>query len=62
MAQTVSDANWLAFNLDPKVSTISLPPLPDAETQIRFTGRAGRPNLQQAFEFYKFVSQHFPRE
>lgn len=56
----ISDANWLAFNLDPKSSTISLPTLPDAETQIMFTGRAGRPNLQQAFEFYKFVSQHMP--
>lgn len=60
MTQIVSDANWLAFNLDPKISTISLPALPDPETQILFTGRAGRPNLQQAFDFYKFVSSHLP--
>lgn len=60
MAEPVSDANWLAFNLDPKISTIKLPALPDPQTQIRFTGQAGRPNLQQAFDFYNFVSNHLP--
>src|SRR5262249_48345928 len=41
---------------------LSIPDLPPAEIQSRFTGRSGRANLEQAFQFYTFVLQHMPQQ
>jgi hypothetical protein len=58
----LSDRQWLALQLSaPKLGQKSepahthLPFLPTKEEQLRFTGRSGKGNLLQAFEFYKFV-------
>src|SRR6266700_1425205 len=59
-AQNISDEAWFEYNLEPKTSPIKLPGLPDPEIQMRFTGRAGRGNLEQAFDFYKFVRDQLP--
>ena len=59
----LSDGEWFARNV--AAATIDesreadsadglVPLLPAAADQIRFTGRAGKENLEQAFEFYKF--------
>lgn len=60
--QTASDyrlSNWLEANLNPEGRShfldISIPNLPSAEIQRRFTGLAGRTNLLQAFEFWKLI-------
>lgn len=55
---------WLEANLDPQNYRsklgIGIPDLPSDEIQVRFNGRAGRENLQQAFDFYNFVLTHQP--
>jgi SAM-dependent methyltransferase len=55
-----SDLNeWLEANLKPAQRTRYLdrpiPDLPSPEVQKRFTGRDGRPNLSQAFEYWKLM-------
>ncbi|MFA6954577.1 MAG: class I SAM-dependent methyltransferase [Thermoanaerobaculia bacterium] len=63
---SISDETWLLANLHPAQGSaelgIQIPELPPGEIQLRFTGREGRVNLQQAFDFYKFVLAHFPQE
>ncbi len=63
---SIADNSWLNANLHPATGRaefgIGVPDLPPVEIQLRFTGRHGRDNLQQAFDFYKFVLQHMPRE
>jgi len=60
----IADHEWLEANLRPHLYRASLgvpiPDLPPDEVQRRFTGRAGRENLQQAFDFYKFVLENLP--
>src|SRR5882724_5775755 len=55
----ISDGEWFDANLHPQMYReklgIQIPDLPPGEVQMRFTGRAGRENLQQAFDFYEFV-------
>jgi hypothetical protein len=60
MSTIISDNQWLEFNLKPETSPIRLPSLPPDAVQLRFTGRAGRQNLQQAFEFYRFIIERLP--
>jgi SAM-dependent methyltransferase len=63
---TSNDRLWLDANLNPKAGRaefdINIPLLPTEEIQKRFTGRHGRANLEQAFDFYKFVLSHMPLE
>jgi hypothetical protein len=63
---SISDTHWLKANLDPAAGRaelgIRIPDLPPDDVQVRFTGRSGRANLEQAFEFYRFVLTHLPRE
>lgn len=62
----ISDNLWFVANLNPSAGRaelgIQIPELPPPEIQMRFTGRHGRVNLQQAFDFYAFVLKHLPRE
>lgn len=66
MMSTINDEQWLAANLAPETAVatcgMAVPALPPDDVQCRFTGSSGRANLQQAFEFYKFVLAHLPRE
>jgi len=60
----LSDDRWLELNLDPDQSPpngcdFRIPSLPPDAVQERFTGQFGRPNLQQAFEFYRLVRDRF---
>jgi 2-polyprenyl-3-methyl-5-hydroxy-6-metoxy-1,4-benzoquinol methylase len=61
----VSDNLWLKANLDPEFGRtalgIEIPDLPPSEIQLRFTGETGQKNLQQAFDFYRFVLEHSPK-
>ena len=61
---SISDEQWFAANLNPGNNStgILLPGLPSEAVQLRFTGAHGKANLQQAFDFYKFVCQHMPRQ
>jgi 2-polyprenyl-3-methyl-5-hydroxy-6-metoxy-1,4-benzoquinol methylase len=56
-----NDRFWLECLLQPergqKYCKTGLPSLPPDDVQKRFTGRHGRVNLEQAFQFYKFISQ-----
>jgi len=56
------DRFWFESMLRPargqKYCEISLPSLPPDDVQIRFTGRHGRANLDQAYQFYNFISQN----
>lgn len=60
----ISDYEWFEANLNPQeyrsLLDIAIPDLPSDEVQLRFTGRTGRENLQQAFDFYKFVLANVP--
>lgn len=66
--EQISDQEWFEANLNPLLYRetyrarfgIELPDLPPDEIQRRFTGRAGRENLQQAFDFYQFVLANLP--
>jgi len=55
----ISNDEWFEANLNPheyrSTLGIGIPDLPSDEVQVRFNGRAGRENLQQAFDFYKFI-------
>jgi hypothetical protein len=55
----ISNDEWFEANLNPfeyrSSLGIAIPDLPSDEVQLRFNGRAGRENLQQAFDFYKFI-------
>lgn len=57
--EQISNDEWFEANLNPheyrSTLGIGIPDLPCNEVQVRFNGRAGRENLQQAFDFYKFV-------
>lgn len=61
----ITDEQWLAANLNPKADypqlDFRIPDLPSEEVQVRFTGACGLVNLQQAFDFYRFVLQHMPK-
>lgn len=59
----MTDAEWIEANLNPSNARgkgLKTPDLPPPEVQERFTGSSGRPNLEQAFEFYKFVLPRLP--
>ena len=62
--EQISDQEWMEANLDPQLYRprlgVAIPNLPPDEVQLRFTGRTGRDNLQQAFDFYEFVLAHLP--
>jgi SAM-dependent methyltransferase len=62
--EKLSDEQWLAANLDPKQEhpklDFRIPDLPSDEVQVRFTGACGLANLQQAFDFYRFVLGQLP--
>jgi 2-polyprenyl-3-methyl-5-hydroxy-6-metoxy-1,4-benzoquinol methylase len=53
---SIDDVEWFELQFDPARAQekygIILPAFPDDATQISFTGMCGRPNLQQAFNFY----------
>jgi 2-polyprenyl-3-methyl-5-hydroxy-6-metoxy-1,4-benzoquinol methylase len=55
----IDDAEWFELQFDPARAKekydIILPSFPDDATQISFTGRCGRPNLQVAFGFYLYA-------
>jgi 2-polyprenyl-3-methyl-5-hydroxy-6-metoxy-1,4-benzoquinol methylase len=55
----IDDAEWFELQFDPARAKakygIALPGFPDDATQITFTGMCGRPNLQQAFIFYRYA-------
>ncbi|MGA9996512.1 MAG: class I SAM-dependent methyltransferase [Pyrinomonadaceae bacterium] len=63
--EQISDNEWFEANLNPEIYRaklgIAIPDLPPDEVQMRFTGRTGRENLQQAFDFYKFVLENLPK-
>jgi len=54
----IDDNTWFELQFKPQEALnhygIPLPGLPSDEVQMRYTARAGRNNLQQAFSFYKF--------
>jgi hypothetical protein len=54
-----SDEEWFELQFDPSEAKlkygIQVPEMPDEATQISFTGMAGRPNIEQAFAFYRFA-------
>lgn len=59
----MTDTIWLEANLDPaahRTPELRIPDLPPDDVQRRFTGKCGRLNLQQAFEFYSFVLPRLP--
>lgn len=60
----ILDHEWFEANLNPQkyrsILDIGIPDLPSDEVQFRFTGRTGRENLQQGFEFYKFILANLP--
>jgi len=60
----ISNDEWFEANLNPfeyrSSLGIAIPNLPSDEVQRRFNGRAGRENLQQAFDFYKFILANTP--
>jgi hypothetical protein len=62
--KTISDEQWLAVNLNPTGHNenlgFSIPELPSDAVQVRFTGDCGLANLQQAFDFYRFVLGRMP--
>jgi hypothetical protein len=66
LPHVISDELWLTANLEPATyrSTlgIQIPDVPPDDIQRRFTGRAGRVNLEQAFAFYRIVLAHLPIE
>ena len=55
----IDDTTWFELQFRPqdalKYYGIPLPGLPSDEVQMRYTARAGRNNLQQAFNFYRYV-------
>jgi hypothetical protein len=57
--EQISNDEWFEANLNPNEYRFTLGmdilDLPSDEIQLRFNGRAGRENLQQAFDFYKFI-------
>jgi SAM-dependent methyltransferase len=61
----ILDHEWFEANLNPQEYRsrlgIAIPDLPSDEVQLRFTGRTGRENLQQAFDFYKFILANLPK-
>jgi hypothetical protein len=61
---SITDDQWFAANLSPEKNLfgIPLPSLPSEDMQVLFTGKHGKANLQEAFDFYKFVLQHLPPE
>ncbi len=62
--EEISDHEWFEANLDPRGYRaklgIRIPNLPPDDVQRSFTGNQGRGNLEQAFDFYKFVLAHLP--
>jgi SAM-dependent methyltransferase len=64
--EQISDHEWFEANLHPHAYRaklgIRIPDLPPDEIQLRFSGRAGRENLQHAFDFYKFVLANLPEQ
>ncbi len=68
--EQISDQEWFEANLNPQIYRdaywarlgVGLPDMPPDDIQWRFTGRSGRENLQQAFDFYKFVLDNLPQD
>jgi methyltransferase family protein len=60
----LSDDEWFALQFESDRSLrsygIALPRLPSDDVQVGFTGLCGRPNLQQAFSFYRHVLSYCP--
>ncbi len=58
----INDSLWLEYNLFPEKgrleSGLPIPDLPPEDIQLKFTGRSGRQNLEQAFAFYKIVLEN----
>jgi SAM-dependent methyltransferase len=59
-AMKIDDDEWFELQFSPDLALrkygIGLPALPSDDVQLGFTGQCGRPNLQQAFSFYRYVS------
>ncbi len=65
MKKQISDTTWFEMNCTPglktkELSSIQVPLLPSDDIQLRFTGRTSRQNLEQAFEFYRFILTKVP--
>jgi ubiquinone/menaquinone biosynthesis C-methylase UbiE len=61
MVNEITDEDWFELNVaGGGRGAIAIPALPSDAVQRRFTGRAGRENLEQAFEFYKLVTERLP--
>jgi hypothetical protein len=60
MKRQIGDATWFELNCTPRLKTkehssIQVLLLPSDDIQLRFTGRTSQQNLEQAFEFYRFI-------
>lgn len=55
----IDDCAWFELQFNPQEALerygIPLPSLPSDDVQMRYTARIGRQNLQQAFNFYRYV-------
>lgn len=55
----IDDALWFELQFRPEEALrthgIALPELPPDEIQLGFTAKSGRPNLEEAFSFYRYV-------
>jgi Methyltransferase domain len=55
----IKDDDWFDLQFNPELAVrdygIALPLLPSDDVQLGFTGLCGRPNLQQAFSFYRHI-------
>jgi hypothetical protein len=62
-AAPMKDADWFDANVRAATTRQDvhrhMPGAPANEAQIRFTGRSGVENLQQAFDFYRFCRPYF---
>jgi hypothetical protein len=55
----INETEWFDLQFNPEEALrkygIVLPTMPNDDIQIGFTGMSGRANLQQAFDFYRYV-------
>jgi SAM-dependent methyltransferase len=55
----IGDDDWFELQFNPELALqrygIALPRLPSDDVQLGFTAQCGRPNLQEAFSFYRYV-------
>jgi SAM-dependent methyltransferase len=57
-----SDSEWLEVLVKSESDkSLGLPGFPTPRIQANFTGRSGRPALEEAFEFYRLIKQSVPK-